>query len=229
MLKMFRLWGLVPYMNADNGTNDNGGGEPPKDPPGDGGGDDKGGTGKTYDEAYVKRLRDESAANRIKARELEEKVKAMPNEITQNILKALGIEGDPNKAYEQQLADAKSKAVQAEERANAKLVAAEVKVQCAQIGIIDPDAAFALMDKQGIGVDDAGAVTGVDVALRALLEAKPYLKAGAGGQPLGGGSNPPNNDTGHIFTRAEISAMSNDEYLKNQAVILEQTAKGLIK
>jgi len=64
------------------------------------------------------------------------------------------------------------------ELANGRLIAAEVKTQGATLGLIDPDAALALLPKDSkdkIKVDDKGAVSGVKEALEALKKAKPYL------------------------------------------------------
>lgn len=64
------------------------------------------------------------------------------------------------------------------EKANGLLIAAEIKAQGATLGLIDPDAALALLpeaDRGKIKVDDKGAVTGVKDALEALKKTKPYL------------------------------------------------------
>lgn len=143
---------------------------------------------KTYDEEYVKSLRSEAAKHRTKAKELEDQVKNMPNEITAKVLKALGLEPDPNKNYENQLAEARKKGQDAEERANQKLIRAEVKAVATELGIVDADAALALIDRTGIGITDTGDVKGVKPALEALIKAKPYLVGKPGA--VGGGSNP---------------------------------------
>ena len=159
---------------------------PPTDPPNDQTADPP----KTYDEAYVKKLRDEAAGHRTKAKDLEQKLAGASQDTMAKVLKALGLEPDPNKNYENQLAEAKKKAQEAEERANQRLIKAEVKVISSQLGIIDPDAALALMDKGKIKVNDAGDVEGAKEALEALLKEKPYLKGQPGNTQLGGGSNP---------------------------------------
>lgn len=77
------------------------------------------------------------------------------------------------------------------EKATGMLIAAEIKAQGAGLGLIDPDAALALLPKDArdtIKVDDKGAVTGVKEALEALKKAKPYLfgQAKAWGDKQGG-------------------------------------------
>ena len=153
-------------------------------------GGSQGGDAKTFDEAYVKSLREEAAKYRTKAKELESKLETLPTEITSKVLKALGLEPDPQKNFEQQLAEANRKAQEAEQKAKARLIAAEVKLLAAEMGLIDADAALALMDKSSVEVDDAGNVKGVKEALEALAKAKPWLKKQASG-PVGSGTNPP--------------------------------------
>ena len=69
------------------------------------------------------------------------------------------------------------------QRANDRLIAAEVKTVALELKIVDADAALALMDKSKIKVNDKGDVTGVKEALDALAKSKPYLvgKTQAGG------------------------------------------------
>lgn len=177
-----------PMMDSDGGTGTGGGdGGTGGTGGGDGGGDPP---PKTYDEAYVKRLRDEAAGHRTKAKDLEQKLAGASQETMAKVLKALGLEPDPNKNYEQQLADANKKAQEAEEKANQRLIKAEVKLISAELGIIDSDAALALMDKGKVKVNDSGDVEGAKEALEALLKDKPYLKGQPGNNQVGGGSNP---------------------------------------
>lgn len=149
------------------------------------------GSQKTFDEAYVRSLRDEAAKYRVKAKELEDKVSTLPNEITAKVLKALGLEPDPDKNFENQLAEAQKKAQEVERRANERLLSAEVRLQAAELGLVDADAAMLLMDKAAVAVDEAGNVTGVKEALEALVAAKPWLKKNDTKQSVGSGTNPP--------------------------------------
>lgn len=181
-LKRFSLLNDVGVGTAGGGTT----GESVNNPPGDGGD----GGGKTFDETYVKQLRSEAAQYRTKAKELEQKLQTMPQEITAKILQALGLEPDPNKNFEKQLEDARAKAREAEQRANERLILAEVKALAAEMGLVDADAALALMDRSKIAVKDDGTVEGAKEALEALVAAKPWLKKTAG-QTVGGGTNPP--------------------------------------
>ena len=188
---------------------------------------------KTFDEAYVKQLRDEAASHRVKAKEFEDKLKALEaqsKEFPAKLLKALGLEPDPNKAWEKQVEEAKTAAQAATEKANQRLIRAEVKVLAKDLGIVDPDAAFALADLSKVQVAEDGTVSGVMDALEALVKAKPYLvgKAGQGG--VGSGSNPGAGAGGaQTFTREQIKRMTPDEINANWATIQKQMEAGTLK
>ena len=78
----------------------------------------------------------------------------------------------------------------AEARTKEALVKAAVTVQASALGIVDPDAAFTLMPKDRVTVNDQLEVIGVKEALAALLKEKPYLKgSGSTTTPTRGGSD----------------------------------------
>jgi hypothetical protein len=143
---------------------------------------------KTYDEKYVKQLRAEAAKYRSEKKEIESSLSQKQSEFQNNLLKALGLEPDPNKNYEKQLSEARLKAQEAENRANEKLMRAKIETESSKLGIIDPELAYLAMDKSGVKVKDDGSVDGVKEALEALLKTKPHLKGQI--KPIGGPSNP---------------------------------------
>lgn len=69
-----------------------------------------------------------------------------------------------------------------QQRVNNLLITAELKAKGAEMGLVDTDTAMLLLDKEKVKVEDNGTVTGVEDALKALKEAKPYL---FGAQPTG--------------------------------------------
>ncbi len=71
--------------------------------------------------------------------------------------------------------EAEKKAAAATDRANQRLIRSEVIAQATKMNVVDPDAAFALMDREGITIDDDDNVKGVKEALEILVKAKPYL------------------------------------------------------
>ncbi len=87
---------------------------------------------------------------------------------------------------------AEEKGAAALSAANERLVRAEVKLIASQMGIIDPDAALALMDRSAVKVNDAGEVEGVKAALDKLVKDKAYLL----GQNSGSGTSATNGARG---------------------------------
>lgn len=79
--------------------------------------------------------------------------------------------------------DAKRQIEEANARANNALIAADVRAVGAEMGLIDPQTALMLLDKEKIKVD-GDAVTGTKEALETLKAQKPYLfgQSGAWGQ-----------------------------------------------
>ena len=72
-------------------------------------------------------------------------------------------------------ADAELKATEAIRVANSRLIKSEINLKSVELGIIDAEAAYALIDKESVDVDEYGNVSGVDIALKALISKKPYL------------------------------------------------------
>lgn len=139
---------------------------------------------KVYDEEYVKKLRDEAAKYRTKAKNLEGDTQKQQQELLKQVLGVLGIDPDPNQEFAKQLATAQSAAQEAQRKANDKLIRAELKYVGSELGLVDVDVAYLLLDKEGISVGDDGSVEGVKEALEKVIAEKPYLAKG---------DTPPNN------------------------------------
>lgn len=78
---------------------------------------------------------------------------------------------------------------EAVQRANTSLAKAAVVAEAGRRGVIDPDAAYQLLPEGSVAVGDDGQVTGLDEALTALVDAKPYLVGT--NAPSGGGNGGP--------------------------------------
>lgn len=76
------------------------------------------------------------------------------------------------------------------EKANQRLINAEIKIAAQATGFVDPGDAVALIDRTGIAINDKEEITGVKEAVEALAKAKPHLVGKAGGGSVGSGSNP---------------------------------------
>jgi uncharacterized FlaG/YvyC family protein len=89
-------------------------------------------------------------------------------------------------ALEQQVA-------QANQRRSDALIRAAVDRAAREMGFIDEDVAFAMMDRSGVVVKEDDTVEGVREALTLLMTARPHLKKaeGDGGDPPSGKAPPP--------------------------------------
>lgn len=83
-------------------------------------------------------------------------------------------------------ADDRAKA--AEERAAAALRRSAIIAAATRAGAVDPDAVVTLLDPSKVTVGDDGQVTGVDEAVKALLDEKKYL-VGSTPTPTPGGAD----------------------------------------
>ena len=72
---------------------------------------------------------------------------------------------------EKQLADAA-------EKQKALMTQSDITAKAAKLGIIDPDAAYRLLDTSKLEYDEAGQPTNSEALLTALLKEKPYLAGG---------------------------------------------------
>ena len=96
------------------------------------------------------------------------------------------------------------------------LISSEVKVKAVQLGIVDPDAAYLLLDKANVKYDTKDGVTGVEDALTQLLEDKPYLKGAVGRtpniNPQGGQAAPALRLSADQQEAARLMGLTEEEY-----------------
>lgn len=140
-------------------------------------------------EAFAKALNTRTdRAERSVARSFAEQYGMTETEVTALLEKAKADKASAIPPEVQKQIDAANK------RANDILIVAETKSISAELGFIDADVAYQLMDKANVKVDEAGKVTGVKEALEALKTAKPFLASqpqqntGAWGQKQGAGA-----------------------------------------
>lgn len=95
------------------------------------------------------------------------------------------------------------KLIEATNRSNQFLIQSKVISIASKLKIRDPEAAFILMDKDDVSIDDNGKVLGIENSLKALIKDKPYLLDSgnndsnnqdpqSGGDDQNAGSNKPN-------------------------------------
>ena len=116
----------------------------------------------------------------------------------------------------QRATDAERQASEAATRIADVSISAEVRIKAVQMGVVDPDAAYLLMDKSSVSYDSANGVVGVDNALSRLLEEKPYLKGSVSRtpniNPEGGQPAPVTRLTEDQREAARLMGITDEEY-----------------
>lgn len=161
---------LQLFAEKDSGDKDDSGDKKDNDQVNDQGNDQDGGgdTGKkTGEKSFTQEDLDKIIRDRIKRER-----KAWEQKVEDEKKKAAMTESERLKAEKE---ESEKKAAAAVERANQRLIRSEVIAQATELKIVDPDAAYVLMDKTGIEVEDDDSVTGVKAALESLVKSKPYL------------------------------------------------------
>ena len=99
-------------------------------------------------------------------------------------------EAEKNEAEKSELEKAQARAAELEkkladqtEQSKKDKIRHAVEITAKDLGYADPEDAIALADLSGVVVDDAGKVSGVEQALKTLLEKKPHLKGSGQTQP----------------------------------------------
>jgi hypothetical protein len=139
---------------------------------------------RTYTEEYVRALRAESAGYRTRAKALDEQLAG--------IRKAFSIpdgqDPDWTKVLSDHEATHKTALEAAEKNAKQALLRAEVRAMGAELGVVDADVVWQLVDLSKAQIADDGKITGVKEAIEALLKDKPFLKAATAGKSGGVGA-----------------------------------------
>lgn len=161
--------------------------------------------------AALKKANSEAAGHRKKAEELD-KLKADQEAATLSETQKL----------QKQLAKLQADHDNALRTSQERIINYEVRLQAAQAGIIDPDAASKLLDWSAIEYDDNGQPTNVPKLLADLLKAKPYLAGNTKPSITGGNAtNPPRSQsTGpQALSWDVISKMTREEYESRRSEI----------
>lgn len=147
---------------------------------------------------YVKKLRAEAADYRKKLRELEAQVKSEADAKLTDAEK-----------LNKRLADLERQQADAQRERQERTTRYEVMLAAGKVGIVDPEAAYRLLDLKVLEFDDEGNPQNVEAALGDLLKAKPFL-AGTP-MPAGGASTNPAAGRATRLTRDDIKKMSPEE------------------
>lgn len=118
---------------------------------------------------------------------------------------------------EARVEQAEKNAQAADQRITEAMIATAVQVQAGQMGIVDPEAAFLLVDRANIRYTAEAGVSGVEDALTQLLEKKPYLKGPVRApniNPEGGQADAPVRLTAEQRDAAKYLGMTEEQYAK---------------
>ena len=77
---------------------------------------------------------------------------------------------------QREIATLQRTASDADERIATIAITSEIKVEAAQMGLVDPEAAVLLLDRSAVSYTEEGGVVGVKEALATLVEQRAYLK-----------------------------------------------------
>jgi hypothetical protein len=126
---------------------------------------------------------------------------------------------------EKKLADLQAQHDAVARQSQERIVNYEVRLQAAQMGIVDPDAAARLLDWSGIEYDDDGSPQNVSELLKGLLKAKPYL-AGKQAPTSGGATNPSRSQSSgaQSLSWEVIGQMKPEEYAARSSEIKQWIA-----
>lgn len=119
-----------------------------------------------FDAEYVRKLRAEAAEYRKRLRELEQKAQEQENaklSETERLQKRLAELEREQAAYQRERQE--------------RTLKYETMLAASRLGIVDPDAAYRLLDVASIEFAEDGTPRNIEAALKELLKAKPYLAA----------------------------------------------------
>ncbi len=101
--------------------------------------------------------------------------------------------------------------------------------EAAKQGIQDLDAAIKLIDRANIKTDKDGNITGIEDAVKTLVESKPYLKSGVPQPTVGGGTNPGEGGANNTPRFKHSQLQDAKFYREHEKEITEALAKGLVE
>jgi hypothetical protein len=143
---------------------------------------------------------------------------------------------------QKRVAELEGQSQAAAKAAQEKVLRYEVQLQAARLNIVDPDAAAKLLDMSQVSYDADGQPQGVEAALAALIDAKPYLVSatGAGSHGARGAApatpasasptNPATRSSTATATRrySQAELTDRDFYLANRDDIIRAQREGRI-
>ena len=183
-------------------------------------------TSKLTDQDFEKIFADQRLYQHSRFKSLSEKAKEA------DALKKAQEESEAKTLKEQEkwkeLAEKHEKTAQEnEQKYKQTLMNSAIQAEAAKAGVTDLDAAVKLIDASKITIDENG-VSGVEDAVKALVERKPYLK-GTNNPTVGSGSNPGNGNEGSAKSFKLSQIQDAKFYQQNRDDILKAQKLGLVE
>lgn len=173
-------------------------------------------TEERFDAEYVKKLRAEAAEYRKRLRELEQTVKQHEE-----------AKLSETERLQKRLAELEREQLSWQRERQEHTLKYETMLTASRLGIVDPEAAYRLIDLAALEFDEDGKPVNLEQALKDLLKAKPYL---AGQQQTVTAGSPTNPATGQqragTFTTSQIA--DRRFYEQHRDEILRAMAEGRI-
>jgi ATPase subunit of ABC transporter with duplicated ATPase domains len=143
-----------------------------------------------YDAEYVQQLRREAAGYRKRLRELEETVRQFEAEkLTES------------ERLQRRLQELEAQHTAAQQALQERTLRYEVMLAASKYGIVDPDAAYRLLDMAALEFGEDGRPQNLDKALRTLVQERPYLLGSSGGVSA---TNPARSGALPVFKRSQL-------------------------
>lgn len=171
---------------------------PPTNQPGNGGGTDPKKTepqsqpvdfSKLGDEDFAKVFEDPRVFKHPRFKSLNDRAKVadqLEKEKADNEKKVLVEQGKFKELAEK----AQQEAAAATTKYQTAMVDNKIQAEAAKVGVVDLDAVLKLIDRSSVKVNDDGTISGVEEAVKSLLDSKPFLKGKSGSVTIGSPTNP---------------------------------------
>lgn len=129
-------------------------------------------TAEQFDAEYVRKLRAEAAEYRKRLRELKQTVKQHEE-----------AKLSESERLQKRLAELEREQAAYQRERQERTLKYETMLAASRLGIVDPDAAYRLLDVASIEFAEDGTPKNLEAALFELVKAKPYLVAQSSGSP----------------------------------------------
>lgn len=163
---------------------------------------------------------------RKKQAELDEKLKRLEEfeKAEEERKKAAMTEAERLKAEKEEAAkkaeEAAEQAKKAQETANKRILNTEIRSVARSLNANDPNDVLALLDTSNIEIDENGDVKGVEDAVKALKEAKPWMfKQPIGADAVGGGNPNKNPGVSELSAKEKELAELKSKALKDSRLL----------